>query len=233
MYTVRDLTHQCKTQGFSISSKSTLSRCIGDGVLQQIYYGEKDRIWIGVTSIYADLPEIFWQSKVPFTTFSAYNLHGVPSPRFKRDFRKENDIALLIDGGLSKLNRITTQEKLIQFHISTDIAEGRSCQSHNEWLWGAFVICGMKKELMNAVCYEYTQRSEGFRRNKTNLSLFENQKYDEYLSKFHLFYENMSGLSDLWLALLLNKDDYLEQYALDNKKRNLEQIRNSSIPMIT
>lgn len=232
MYTVKDLNTQCTAFGFALTNKSTLSRCVGDGILQQIYYGDHDHVWIGLTSMFADLPSIFWESKVPFTTYLPKHLHGLPVPRFKDASHKEEDISLLINGGLTALNNITTQEKLIQFAINTNLIQGKSSHLHNSRFWGAYILCGMMDELMYEVCYDYTDMSEGFRRTKANDILLENRQYDKFISKYMVLNVKLSTLAALWHALLLNDHDFLAQYAQKNLTQNLEKIKNSNIPIV-
>lgn len=232
MYTVKDLTAQCKKYGFALTNKCTLSRYIGDGILQQIYYGDHDHVWIGLTSMFADLPDIFWESKVPFTTYLPKHLHGLPVPRYADTAHKEEDISLLINGGLTVLDSITTQEKLIQFAIHINSIQGKSPHLHNNRFWGAYILCGMTDELMYEVCYDYTDICEGFRRGKANKSLLENRQYENFVSKYLVINEKLSTLSALWHALLLKNYDFLEQYAQTNLTRNLEQIRARNVPIL-
>ena len=232
MYTVRDLVTQCKRNGFALTNKYTMSRYIGDGILQQIYYGDHDHVWIGLTSMFADLPPIFWESKVPFTTYLPKHLHGLSVPPCEDNSLKEEDISLLINGGLTVLNNITTQEKLVQFAIHTNLVQGKSQHLHNNRFWGAYIKCGMMDELMNEVCYEYTDISEGFRRTKSNNSFLEKRQYDNFISKYLVLNEKLSSVSSLWHALLLKEYDCLEQYVQTNLIHNLEQIRARNIPII-
>ena len=232
MYTNKSLVDICKKRGFVISQKHTLSRCIGDGILQQIYYGEKNRIHIGITSMYALLPDIFWESKFPFTFYRPQNLHGLPEPRLGHDLERHAYIEMMLNGGLDVLDQISTQQALLTFAKRVGEIENRpSCLRH-EWLWGAYIMCGMYQELMSAVCYNYTDRSEGFRKTKATQELLATGQFSEYVTKRIQFEEEMAVLCDLWHAFLLKDISRLDRYAKANLEKNMREVRERNIPIL-
>lgn len=232
MYTTKDLTDQCKKYGFALTNKCTYSRCIGDGVLQQVYHGDHDHVWIGITSMFSDLPTIFWKSNIPFTTYLPEHLHSLDCQRIVRTSQKSEDISLLINGGLSVLNEISTQEKLVQFANHINAIQETSLHLYNNRFWGAYIQCNMMDELMHEVCHDYTDICEGFRRTKENCSLLKNHQYDEFIANYLAMNEKLSKLGDLWKALLLNDRDFLVRYAQGNLEKNMAQIREKNIPMV-
>lgn len=231
MYSTKEFTRQCIKQGFSLTNQKTLSRWLGDGVLQQIFYGEPDQIWVGLTSMYSDLPDIFWKSNIPFTTYQPKNLHGMPTTNSRVGSLQE-DISLLMDGGLAVLDEINTQEKLVKFALKTNDIQGRSPHLHNERFWGAYIVCGLRDELMHEVCYSYTDVCEGFRRKKENVSLIENYQPVKFFENYLLLDKKLERLSELWCALLLNDLGFLEEYTNTNLSRNFEQSRVRKIPIL-
>ena len=229
---VSELVRACKIYGFALSAKHTMSRFVGDGILQQIYYGDTDQVCIGLTSMYANLPDIFWKSKIPFTSYSARHFHNRRAPRFAHEFNKADDISALLEGGLATLDSIRTQEQLVRFALSIDSLEMRPLHAHSERLWGAYWISGMKKELMYEVCYAYTQKCEGFHRQRTNIELIENNRFNEFVPKLIAFADELSELSELWHALLLEDQAFMCRYVSDNLSQNLEQITKLGIPIL-
>lgn len=230
MYSTKDFAKQCVKQGFYLSSKNTYSRCVGDGVLQQIFCGDRRHIWIGITSMYADLPDIFWDSKIPFTTYLPQDLQGITAPPFEVELL-QNDISILMDGGLAVLDDISTQEKLIQFAVKTNAIHGKSSHLHNNRFWGAYIVCGLTEELMYEVCHEYVDVSEAFRRKKENILLLENHQQAKFVENYFLLDKKLTKLSALWCSLLTNDHKFLEEYASDNFRRNLEKLKERNIPI--
>lgn len=231
MYNTKELTRQCIKQGFSLTTPKTLSRWLGDGVLQQIFYGETNKIWIGLTSMYSDLPDIFWKSNIPFTTYLPQNLHGLPTTNSSVGSFQE-DISLLMDGGLVVLDEINTQEKLLKFALKTNNIQGKPPHLHNDRFWGAYIVCGLWDELMHEVCYSYTDVCEGFRRTKENISLIESCQPVKFFENYLSLDKKLKRLSELWCALLLNDRGFLEQYINTNRNRNFEQAKARNIPIV-
>ena len=231
MFNTKNLTEQCIRLGFSLTNENTLSRCIGDGVLQQIYCGDRENIWVGLTSMYSELPDIFWNSKVPFTTYLPKNLHRMPVLHFEVGSQKD-DILLLMDGGLEVLDNITTQERLIEFALQTNSIQSKTAHLHNSRFWGAYIKCGMTDELMYEVCHDYTDCCEAFRRKKENITLVKNRQCVRFFENYLVFDKKMSKLSALWHALLLNDFGFLKQYAYENFQRNLKQAKVHKIPVL-
>lgn len=235
MYTARNLVTACKKRGFAITNKKVLSRYIGDGILQQIYYGDNEHIWIGINSMYSDLPE--WQvwRNIPFTLYLPKHLHGIAVDRnteTESSYREE-DISLLINGGLDILDTITTQEKLIQFANLIESQNTNKIPMHyNRHLYGAYIQCDMMDVLMNEVCYDYVDIVSSFRRSKENTALLVNGQHEQFVAKYLDLDREVSTLYELCSALQLSDNEFLRQYAQRNLERNLEQIRNRYIPII-
>ena len=180
--------------------------------------------------MYARLPAVFWDSLVPFTTYTPQHLHDHPAPRFSCDFSKQSDIRLLLYGGLDALDKIIDQQALISFAEHIDAIENNSKHSLSERLWGAYITCGQYKTLMYAVCYEYTNRSEGFRRDKVNQEMLVNGQLFDYVKKRSEFDERLSVVSELWHALLLEDYHKLDAFARTNFNQNKDRLDMLKIP---
>lgn len=224
----KEFTQKCTSRGF-INKNQCFFRCIGDGIYQTIrinetcyvdptspYYSLKNRrtkrIAIGLYSIYARLPELWFDPKIGAGLIDANNLVGRRNLPF---FGLQDHYEIMENSGFVFLDRVNTHRNLIQA-IET-------LREYNPSLV-------MSQEM----CIPYLICEEKEKANQIISSFFQNEKILKWCSetydgdfKREIKYRVLQEWQEL--KMLIFEDGMLTDYMRDNMYRNIKNAENQGI----
>jgi hypothetical protein len=155
--------------------------------------------------------------------YSPSDLLGITSPVFHGI---EEEFAQMKDAGFSILDTINSQAALLDiWNRAVTTASGARVHSLN--LVAPFLMCGKFEDAFFEIDHQYTHRMIGFF--KTYDCLLHNGKTSEYWDQLHLLKEDLREATDLWLAMIGHKDDYVRNYLNQNFERNVLWAQKYSI----
>ncbi len=153
----KEFTEKCIFHGFT-SKKQCFFRCIGDGVFQTIrvnescyvdpcspYYSSKSRrtkrIAIGLYSIYASLPELWFDPRFGAGQIDANNLVGRRDLPF---FGIQDHYDIMKNTGFDYLDGINTQKLLV--HAIENLRDFKPSLILSQEMCIPYLICGENKK---------------------------------------------------------------------------------------
>lgn len=240
--TSREFSAICKERGFT-KRKSVYSRCIGDGVYQNLFIGDKafmnpsspeytnthrksQYISIRFWSMYSNVPEFFYTEGEHIGVFTPENLLG---QRFSSDtfFGIQAEYQIMLTKGFDFLDSIVTQKKLLDAVIQLQSVEFSQPIPHDTQLCAPYLICGEPNEAYNRLNALYTQNWTAFH---CNYDLLRKQGHiREYLEKEDEYLEHTAPTVEL-LNLVLGKDNRrIQQYLRDCFQRNVRLAQENGI----
>ncbi len=220
----RAFRRQCIEHGF-ISKKQCFFRCVGDGVYQTIRVNEScfvdpfspfynasqrrsKRVVLGLFSIYAKLPEDWFNPRFGAGTIDARNIIGCKDSPF---LGFQDHVAIMESRGFDYLDSIDTQRKLI------DAVEKLSEFQPSLRFWQTMCV-------PYYICHEREKAQQIVDSNLSNEAFIkwctERKENDP---KAELKQSELSG----WLALseALQSEAQMKQYIRENLARNAEYAK--------
>jgi len=241
---MNDFVLLCTKHGFH-KQGPTFSRCIGDGIYQNISIASSERlnlespeysptnikspyIRIGIWSMYSSLPEFYFSDRRFIGEFYPENFIGVPfEAKTFMGFNKEYEI--IKDVGFQTLDSITTQKQLVDITLRLQNAQYGYTLPHQLMLCAPLFLCGEQSSLLNQLYGLYAQRWLNF--HVKNDHLKEEGHFHEYLRLEHACQANMQEISD-FLRLIIGKRNLdIQQHLASCLKKNMQLAKSNSIPI--
>lgn len=240
--TSKEFTFLCKKHGFC-KHNNVYSRCIGDGIFQNLSLAEKTYvangnsthiktnsksvyIKIGFWSMYADIPPWFFAERQHIGEFTPENLAG---SRFCRSSFQgiQNEYRIMSDCGFTFLDNITTQRALLNATYLLNKTQYGILLPHQQYLCAPHYICGEYIEALNHLYALYAQSNLNFHSNYNILR--DTGKAEEYLKK-EIEFEKSIQTSTYFLKLLLGKNEsQIKAYLYSCLESNIRLAKENGI----
>jgi len=240
---IKEFSSLCKERGFSKKGKA-FSRCIGDGIYQNITIAEKyyidpsspeysstnrksPSIRFGFWSMYSDLspaPDFF---TVIFREHGwglfPENILGIKSEPFM-GYTRQHEI--MLDKGFDLLDSITTQKQLLSVTYQLLKAEWGEYIPHLPHLAAPHALCNEILKARDRIYSIYVQNC---------LTFFEKTKplkdaaqYEEYFKKLDEFEDSTKDLTT-FLYLTFKEADERNEYMRSCLERNIQYAKENKI----
>ena len=232
---------ECLANGFANLKPNYFARCVGDGVFQTIYAGFKQYVSTEAPSYNARQPKDYYISIGLYSMYACWpepifvpgrNCGGYVPSDLLGDTNKpfegvEQEYKQMLGGGLSVLNSLDTQKRILELRNQVMLS-ARQSRIHSFDLVGPYLACGNVEDALLEIDHQYTHSVIGFfRANDYLLTTGDNR---EYLKELSALRERMSVAERLWVALISSKYDFVQSYLDAIFERNCTLASKNGIP---
>lgn len=240
---IKEFSELCKARGFSKKGKA-FSRCIGDGIYQNITYTEKyyidtdspeysdanrksPSISFGCWSMYSDIyPEQF----TPFGRehsglLSPEMIIGKNPKNYFKGFGSQYKI--MVEQGLDLLDSITTQEQLLSVTYKLISVQYGDSFPHMSELAIPHIICGERNKALDRLYSIYVRSCINFFDKYRHLK--ESGQYDKYIEKLNEHEASIEMYTLFINRIVCNREDELKEYMLSYLERNIQYAKENKI----
>lgn len=236
----------CVQNGFRRQG-STFSRCIGDGIYQNISIAGSDYVChdspaysptrrkstcieFGFWSMYADLPEYYFQAvdRPHVVSFSPENMVGIRySMQTFMGFAHQCEIMRTV--GFPMLNSVTTQQSLLDVTYRLQRAEcGKVLMPQSSFLCAPLYLSGDREAAENQLACLYAYNWLGF--HITNDHLKEEGQTENYLHLEQQCQSDMQSVSTLLRLMVGKREQEILEHFHAALERNVNAARRNGIP---
>ena len=240
--TAKEFSALCRANGFSRKGK-VFSRCIGDGIFQNISLEQSDYIsmespertekhrkstyiMFDFWSMYHNIPDYFF-TETKYLGEWAPEVLLRQCPNRTPFMGTQHHYRIMIEKGFDFLNSIRTQRDLLDAMLQMEIVEYGRPLYHNVKLCEPFLICGENKEAIYRLNGMIMQNCSAFHSKFDHLRREGNtEEYFRYLDEHQ---EKINKLMKLSWACILDKKDVILERLQTNFQRNYQLAKENKI----
>lgn len=239
---IKEFSAMCKARGFSKSGK-TFSRCIGDGIYQNISIAENSYlspfcaeysstnktspcIKIGFWSMYSFLHPLYFIERKHIGNFHPENILGISIDRTPFNGLSAQ-YEIMTKTGFDLLDSMTTQNKLVDTIDMLMTAMHGAGLSHSTELAAPYYLCGDRTRALSVLRNLYAQNYITFHHKYDYLK--QTKQYDEYITKEE---ELLYGMKEHTYFLKLiggNRKEEITDYMLTCLNQNIQYAKENKI----
>lgn len=241
---VAEFKQECTQRGF-YKNRNVFSRCVGDGIYQNISLAEKSNvssavstqkngkmspyIKLGFWSMYSNLPAIYFTEREHIGKYMPENIIG---QRFcSKTFRGiDVECQIMLEKGFDYLDSMKTQRTLLDASNSLNKAQYGIPVLHEVELVAPHLICSERAEALNHLYGHYAQYWLSFHANHDHLRSAGD--YQQYIDS-EIQHEDSNRYNTEFLKLVLGGNQIqIRQYLSACFEKNVKLAKMQGIPFL-